>query len=518
MKIESLTIKDDNLEASFKTAVVATLIGYGKMYELLHKQLWRKNRITLADYSLVVNDRVAKPILYYNIKSWSTEPYSYDGFMRDDGQFDDTLGLNQLFAGQDPYNAYDGDPSDGIYHDTCQIVPKSEELDTALDSVGWHVEGNGTWHKYDEWGNVVISDVSAPFQKPEYDEFYWITITNNNGYSYDRILRDYETEDNDGNPIVTEAKDLTTEVVNFSNGYDARFPQEPKVISIPDLTAEHGEVVREIIHDAVIKPPLEGITWFNAPTSISSKILIYTDGTCIQFTQPSMWDSGYDGSSEIHQTNGYKTYLPLVYIDTGDLVQNRVDFIDNWDDEFELNVEEDSYWYTPLISIAVIVVSIVIAVLSAGWAVGWEAGWLTAEATTLAAIGGALAGIGSVSGDKVLQIVGTILSLGVNIETLGAKQIAKTALLEHLPTLSATAVLENTSFIELFQGFVSGAGFSNLLSVGSSVFSIYNTATTPSMQSVTASTEPAEDTGMKVMIDDSNEDKTINYIYDVLKV
>ena len=212
----------------------------------------------------------------------------------------------------------------------------------------------------------------------------------------------------------------------------------------------------------------------------------------------------------VYQSNGTKMYLPLVYMDTGDLVQNRIDFIDDWDTMFELNVVENSYWYTPLISIVVIIVSIVIAYFTGLYITGAEFGAMN---TTLGlfTMGGALSGIGSVSGNKILQIAGILMTLGASIEVQGAEEIAKEAMLQHLPTLSAQTVLEHTSFVELFKGFVSGAGFGNLLNVGSSAFKIYSTATAPSADGVVQNADPIAQQGMMVArIDD--EDEKINRI------
>lgn len=93
---------------------------YNRLTELLHFQLMRKRRnYAISNYSHPISD---KPLYLcgngYNIKAPSYNPYNYDSY--------NDLGLNQLFVGQSPYKPYQGDIGDdtGIYHDTCDIIPK----------------------------------------------------------------------------------------------------------------------------------------------------------------------------------------------------------------------------------------------------------------------------------------------------------------------------------------------------------------------------------------------------------
>ena len=99
-----------------KDLILARNKGFNKMVELLHKQLIRKGRIRTRSNNFY--HPVLKAMVYYirsyNIKSSSKMPYDYNDHYR--------LGLNQFFVGQSPYNYYNGDPGDGIYHDKVEIL------------------------------------------------------------------------------------------------------------------------------------------------------------------------------------------------------------------------------------------------------------------------------------------------------------------------------------------------------------------------------------------------------------
>ena len=108
-------------------------MGRAKLYELLHKQIWRKdkNRLLLWQHPFYThhNGRPVAFVQKWNIKSQYTDPYSYSVKEGDDPAR--TFGLNQLFVGQDPFAPYKGDPGkDGIYHDDCYITPKMMPVST----------------------------------------------------------------------------------------------------------------------------------------------------------------------------------------------------------------------------------------------------------------------------------------------------------------------------------------------------------------------------------------------------
>ncbi|EAI3897342.1 hypothetical protein BXA15_07430 [Campylobacter lari] len=124
-----------------------------KYVELLHKQLIRKGR--------AVKTRIYHPLFpnsygidFYDIKSPSRAPYNYHN--------SGDLGLNQFFVGQNPYEWYRGDPGDksGIYHDTCQIIRKRQNL--SLFSFDFHGK------------NVVTNPSYLLKYKEELKNFYYL--------------------------------------------------------------------------------------------------------------------------------------------------------------------------------------------------------------------------------------------------------------------------------------------------------------------------------------------------------
>ena len=523
MKIKSLIIKDDDLEKSFKTAIIATLIGYGRMYELLHKQLWRKGRVTTIAHDITINGRTARPIKYWNIKSPSRNPYNRDN--------QDDLGLNQLFVGQSPNSAYKGDPGSGsgIYHDTSQIIPTPQDLTGALDNTGWFIQGNLSLMQYNQWAEPQYDNVSQPYEKthivhhdaveddpdttdvdeskPAYDETvsdgWFVLVTPHGSAAYEQGLSDTSGTDINGDPVTIPASSLTTEYIDYTAAYGME-----KVVAIPDLTGEHGAIVYQEDTAPIIRPKNVEVNRsyiFGMKNAVLSRVIVYGDGTCIQFATPTVYTEGFgggdgdDGNATKYFTNGTKTYLPLVYMDTGDLVQNRIDFIDSWDTMFELNVVENSYWYSGLIQIVAIIVSVILAICGGLGLLG--------------IIGALIGSVGSITGNKFLMVLGAVMTLGASIEVQGAQEIAKGALVQHMATLSAQTVLEHTSFIELFGAYVSDAGFGNLLNIGSSVYSMYNVVTAPGAPSVPSSS-PVEDSGMKIarIDDEDNNDPVMRLI------
>jgi len=604
MKIQSLIIRNENLEASFKEAIVATAMGYGKIYKLLHRQLWEKDklkesgtgytistgesvglipkRVVTANQELTINGRTAKAIKYWNIKSPSHNPYNPTDLQ--------DLGLNQLFVGQ-KYNApYEGDPKDGIYHDYCRIEPKSTLLpDDTHDSMGWWLEGNGYWEKTDEWGEVLISNVydynkivSVPTMvqdthpagvSPYYDENGDIVqsqVVDTNGdpvldgdgnptYENATTVGGEPVYDSNGDAIMVQAVDAngdpifhdedrgmwyviqrpdddpeapldeykvqdvlvdlgnqgseyktpSVRSINFSNvsdsnrnGLASHFDEvRAGYLEIANFTSTHGDIVFQDKEDKYIRLNSSSIMGSLATV----KTIVYADGTAFTYTLPTYAKITSDDVSEYHFRDGSSQTLPLVYTDTGDLVQNRSDFVENWDNLFELYVHEDSYWYTSLISIAVILVSMIIAYSTGIYFSGAEWGAMNAS-LAFAAMGGAISGIGAVSGNKVFQILGTVLSLGTSIYNIGSKAIANQAMAKGLSERTATQIASEATFQEVFQGYVSTIGFSNLLNIGSSAYGIYSTLTA---QEITQQTDDVtEDDSMKVYaIDDDDEHK-----------
>lgn len=130
---------------NIKLSAISAAMGRAKMYELLHKQVWRKTRLRWPNdgpnynhsrvpvYTIpgltTFNGRPVAFIKHWDIKSESKEPYAYDEISKADHP---NFGLNQLFVGGDPFEVYkhpdsgsdDPGDDDGIYHDDCYITPK----------------------------------------------------------------------------------------------------------------------------------------------------------------------------------------------------------------------------------------------------------------------------------------------------------------------------------------------------------------------------------------------------------
>ena len=486
MKIKSLTIKNEDLEASFKEAIVATAIGYGKIYELLHKQLWRKGRISLVNQIVTVNGRPAKPITKWNIKSPSTSPYNRDNY--------NDLGLNQLFVGQ-KYNAqYNGNPSDGIYHDDCYIQPKGTDL-TSHDRMGWYIEANGHWLEKDIWGNVITINVTS-YEKFDANNvslgWFYTVVTPSGSTEYPLLSNGVDILNNPTYPSV--------DYRNFSTYLrPAAIPVYPQYMVIPDMSV-HGPIVYESTGVGYKIP--SAYYYVSSPiTPLEAITRVYADGTAIEFVAPTIYEFVNANSQDLNFVTGAMKYLPLVYTDTGDLVQNRSDFVEQWDNMFELYVYENSYWYTPLVKIAIVVVSIAAAYVSAGILSGWAA---SSSTMALAAFGGGISGIGAISGDKVFQVVGALISLGSSMYASGVGALSKEAMTKGLSSRTATQIAQEATFQEVFKGYISSAGFSNLLNIGSSAYGIYSTLTAKEFTQPTDSV--TQDDSMKVYAIDDDEE------------
>jgi len=487
MKIKSLTIKNEDLQASVQEAAIATAIGYGKMYELLHKQLWRKGRASTINYTIQVNGKATKPIRYWNIKSPSVQPYDRDDYYN--------LGLNQLFAGQSYKDTYDGNPKDGIYHDDCLIQPKAADL-TSNNRMGWYIEGNGHWVEKDEWGAITTTNVYTyeKFVNQVSQGMYYVVVTPSGSSEYplaDVFIPSGGTGDG---TYVTPS----VQYISFSSGNET-YPMYTQYIDIPDMS-EHGSVVYESTDVGYTRPigTFTSALIYQAPQALTR---VYADGTCVQFVTPTLYQYSQEQTIYYGNVSGSIKYLPLVYTDTGDLVQNRSDFIEQWDDMFELYVHEDGYWYTPIISILVVVISMVLAIFTGGGA--------------LAIMGAFISSVGAISGNKTLQIIGAVLSLGTSAYSMGMKGISQQAMAKGLSERTANQIATEATAQQVFSSLISNAGLSNLASIGSSAYSIYNTITMPELKASEDTT--TEDDTIKVMIEEDDEEYS-DKVMDLIKL
>lgn len=237
-----------------------------------------------------------------------------------------------------------------------------------------------------------------------------------------------------------------------------------------------------------------------------AKIYFFADGTAIQLIPPYGYtvDLG-SGDQQMFYTatlNAQIMYLPLVYTDTGDLVINKFDFIDNWDDMFGLYVHEDSYWYISAIRVVVFVASIAIGYFTAG-------GAASSSYKILGAMFGAIGGYGTVSGNKAFQLIGAVGGLGTAFTGIVENQIASNAIASGFTQEGANAIAKdmimNMSFGEMFKVYASSAGMSNLVSMGNSMFSIYQTAITNEIKNTKATEEDEAKTKMTGMIEEEQQ-------------
>ncbi len=582
MKIKKLIVSNDDLIGSVEEAAIALSLSYNKTLTLLHKQLWHKDqlkaagsgftisvnsyddstdiinlidipdRINFVNYQFNFNNRPVKPIKYWDIKSPSKVKYYKDDLM--------ALGLNQLFIGQNPKSQYDGDPSNGIYHDTCQIKPKAVEEDfvTTYDMTGWYVLssfydaeiGNTTIYyentiqeyEYSPEGNQIVDSVSLE------DVYRYVTTENNYNTLSQLISRVTYTLDGDNINVRTITYDPDTSVVQSDTNYDT----DTSSYTIPDdivfestyldennqeqtyiqqtivtvslfidtqlvtylngsivetinlnisqtaaslltidyvnLTLDHnyvqyykvdfsqlGTVVHTESDVPYTMPTLDTSGgWGSVIYQLSlgdetSNIYIFNDGTCIQIHPP--YKYGYasgDGGIDTYVNVPAKVmYLPLCYQDDGKLVQNKWDFIDQFNDQFELYIHEDNYWYIGVIPVVSFVLATFLPMIFA------EFGLVATAAVPMLQLGGLLGNFGSVTGIKAFSIAGTLVSFygGILNQTNG--KLIQNFINQGFTPAAAKTIADdmvlNMSFGEVFKNYISNFGLSNLISIGSTI-------------------------------------------------
>ena len=495
MKIRVFELQNGDVPGSFKKAVLSALIGYKKMYELLHKQLWDKDRlqesggytnydnsgnvidytpgfdrVVLVDAEITLNNRPAKPIDHWNIQSWSINPYSKTDLY--------ALGLNQLFMGQSPYDKYEGDPKDGIYHDICWVQPKKESVQK-YNIYKWVCEGVGEWMERDYWGVVQVTNVYTYEKTHEEEDEDGNTTTVSDGYY---CVVEYP----DGSSEETSIGDEEIPVSYIDSGVDW--------IYVPNLESVHGNIIYQTEDSELVY--ILGLVSKYAPC----KTVVYEDGSAYKYVTEIEYIVEADEGSMVYTGGGYQRFLPLVYTDTGDLVQNRVDFVDSWDEQFELYVHEDGYWYSGLIQIAVVVVSVVVAIYTGLGVAG--------------VLGAFISSVGAMSGNKIFQIIGAALTLGATLASEGSKVIAQEAMAKGLSERTANQIAMEATLKETFGALLSGAGLGNLSKIGSNAFSLYSAATTPEIEDINPEDDSDED-GMVVYASEDNEE---DYIQSVLEI
>jgi len=491
MKLKVINVENGDYNLAIKKAVIVTAISYAKIYELLHKQIWRKapSRIGLYENPSYTshNGRPVKFVRHWDIKSHAVVPYSRDGG-------DHTFGLNQLFMEQDYRKPYVGNPKDGIYHDDCYIQPKVVYLESgSIEAWAYWTQENilepklyGTiYRKQDTDGTVLISNVVY-------------STYENGGKTYRRITVTYA----DDSTIVTELGELLvgsgTAGIDFATVQHFSGTVEQWIVG-EDFESIHGDV----IHNQVM--PNNNL-WVTSTGTIAPAedgwIRVYEDGTVIEYTATTVesWGDGMDNTVPAH----YK-YLPMMYTDTGDLVMDRVEFVEKWNDYFELIVHEDSEWWQSFIKPIAAIITIVIAAYT---------GILFSP---IGAIGTALSVVGTLTGNKMLSLVGGAMMFAAGATKMLEESLAQETLANAAPSMTIGAardIASTASFETLFSNFVSNAGFENLAKIGSGVMGVYNDIQALGMNEITQSVESVvEDSGMRVTMSNPEDD-----MYDPMSV
>ena len=351
MKHLQLQLNTDHILPSFEDSLFWSVVAYAKTYELLHMQLWRKKRIGLTDKTVTIDGRQYGVIKHWDIKSPSRNPYNRDNV--------NDLGLNQLFMGQDPREPYKGDPKDGIYHDHCYIIPKnltklssrifgdkSKNGTNLLAGVplyspmsGWKwakgtdSENNPIYHyvaEFDDWGVRIVESV----EKQTIEDKIYAIITKTDGtieqieiqsttnITYEEVLRTVVTSSN-GSPLLN---------TTWTAGY----------VPVNKYIEVFGEpiYIEEMSSQAVFAGAIQG------------KLFVFSKGISLFLAPPQV--AGFN----IMQ--GSRQIMPLINLETGQTLMSKINFVDYWDDLFELYVRENQEWWQPLIPFAIIIITTVV--------------------------------------------------------------------------------------------------------------------------------------------------------------
>ena len=497
MKLKVVNIENGDYNKAIKTALIIGAISYGKIYELLHKQIWRKAPSRIGTYSIpsipTFNGRPVTFIRHWNIKSPSTVPYSRDGG-------DNTFGLNQLFMEQDYRKEYVGNPKDGIYHDDCYITPKiiPATNEGYYDCWGYYTDSSydsesmstsytisQTFDKQDAEGNVIINSVTL--------ETYLVNTTNYKRLRIDNVIGDDTIiELGSFDPLAPSIDGI---ISGQSNSPYGLFGFRKWRDSFDELS-NHGTVVSETQTTStyILEYKTFDYGW----------IRVYQDGTVIEYVPESNGGVGADDMAIISPAH-YKI-LPMMYTDTGDLVMDRVEFVEKWNNYFDLIVHEDSEWWQSFLKPIGAIISLVIAI-NTGLYFGVDTLMFN-----VAVAGGIASAIGILSDNTTLSLIGGILIGYVGLEKMLVENAAQNILNNAPPSMSIGAAkdLANTlGYKELFAGFISNAGLDNWAKIGSSAFSLYNQAQAIGMNNVSNVEDVIEESGMRATIRNEDEEDEV---------
>lgn len=500
MKLEKIVLdKKYDILTNVKNAFVLQAISYAKVYELLHKQIWRKVPSRIGTYSIpnisTFNGRPVTFIRWWNIKSYSTAPYSYSGG-------DHTFGLNQLFMEQDYRKEYIGNPKDGIYHDDCYITPKMIPATNEgyYDCWGYYTGSSfdteemktvyaitQTWDKQNATGEVLINTVSL--------ETYSLTVGSPAVTThYKRIRIDYKIGE-DGivelgsyDPLKPQTDGIS---IGQSNNPYSYFGYRKWKKNFDEFSS-HGTVVTEF--------------QTSAQFSLASKVFdygwirVYQDGTVIEYVP----ESGSFGGENDYTAPAHYKILPMMYTDTGDLVMDRVEFVERWNDYFELVVHEDSEWWQSFIKPIAVIITIIVAIYTG------------IIFNPIGAIGTALSVVGTLSGNRTLGLIGGIMMLGAGMYEMGLEGYAN-QLYEGGAVGTQADVIGEATFGKAFEG-LPNIGLENLAKIGSKIYSITNDIKMLGMKMPTMEQTVENDSGMSITIKDDSEEDLFAELYKMIGV
>ena len=507
MKLEKIILdKKYDILTNVKNSFVLQAIAYGKIYELLHKQIWRKAPSRIGTYAIAsiptFNGRPVTFIRHWDIKSPSVSPYSYDTAIYQSGDTDMRFGLNQLFVGQDYRKDYEGDPSkNGIYHSDCYITPKMIPATNEgyYDCWGYYTDSYYDWEnmstvytmsqtfdKQDAEGNVVINNVSLSTYSittgtPSVTTYYKCLVIDNS------VGADTIIELGSFDPLATSTDGLTT---GQSNTHYGAFGYRKWKDTFDEFSG-HGTYT-ETQTDPSFSLMTKAIEY--------GWIRVYEDGTVIEYVP----ESGSFGGENDYTSPAHYKILPMMYTDTGDLVMDRVEFVGKWSDYFDLIVHEDSEWWEAFVKPIAVIITIIVAYYT-----GLD---MSPVFASILYAGAALSVVGILSGNKLFSLVGGIMMLGASVYNMGEQAATNAALEESQYELTIGQARDLVGFGETFEGLTS-IGMDNLLSIGSKIYGIANDIKMLGMEMPTMEATVEDDSGMSITMKDSSEEDLFAELY-----
>ncbi|OCR86453.1 hypothetical protein CFT13S00388_09055 [Campylobacter fetus subsp. testudinum] len=448
-----------------KNILFARNIACSKLCELLHMQLIRKNR-SLREYYTHPTFGNVFIVTKYNIKSPSTSPYDRNSL--------EHLGLNQFFMGQSAYKQYQGNISDGIYHDTCDIYPQhyihftnNVKIDIDFIKSSFSTTKNGVTvmfypKKTDNYAILksckkIVKTYAHSNNVLEW-EHYYIDITwefeaevysgekkvGNESFSVNE-LHEYlarEVKDEDMNFKSVSIKNVLGEYYSFNAGDDTyKFSEElktqsfssiltPKLTSNPQVVVNNGDKKESL--DIVF------IEKFRGQNEFFYKDIVYlSDGRIIKH----FLELGFQTRSDDSEAKFTQKFLLLesFNVSTYQPIRGNYKFIRDWNFHWRLYVYEDEELWQSLVPPVALFVAVVISMMSFGAATPL----LQSFSTTFSTIGAGLSVAGGVSGVKGLSTLGKVF--GVLGALGGATALIKAGVNTVSNVASSNASLLNSS-------------------------------------------------------------------------